>query len=93
MLALIFGIVYVTLIAVSAMHCTRFRLDRIDVGDSDADGDRRQQHEHNHQDYLHGTGSVCVEGLELLFAVSGSTQVSISDAQCCMINVPRSCMN
>ena len=92
MLALIFGIVYVTLIVVSAMRCTLSRLDRINVGDSDADGDRRQQHEHNHQDYFHSTGLVRVEGLELLFAASVSTQVSISDAQCCMINVPGPCM-
>ena len=62
MLALIFGIFYDTFVAVFTLIC----LDGIDVGNSDTNGDRRQQHEHNHQDYLHGTGSVCVEGLELM---------------------------
>ena len=63
MLALILGIIYD---ADVTPFCAPLRLDGIDVGDSDADGDRRQQHEHNHQDYLHGTGLVCVEGLELM---------------------------
>ncbi len=66
MLALILGIFYFALVAVAASLCAPLLLDGINVGDSDADGDRRQQHEHNHQDYLHGTGLVCVEGLELM---------------------------
>ncbi len=66
MLALIFGIFYDTFVAVFKLIRALFRLDGIDVGDGDTNGDRRQQHEHNHQDYLHGTGSVCVEGLELM---------------------------
>ena len=66
MLALILGIFYVTIAAAVASLYAPFRLDGIDVGDGDANGNRRQQHEHNHQDYLHGTGLVCVEGLELM---------------------------
>ena len=66
MLALILGIFFDAFVAVRMLLRAPFRLDWIDVGDGDANGNRRKQHEHNHQDYLHVTGSVCFEGLELM---------------------------